>query len=386
MKCSARQSMGRGDRVLIEFIVAFFATMTCCVAYGEPGKYLQVTGPCNFEFPKDHGAHPGYGTEWWYYTGNVETEAGRRFGFQVTFFRTQIGPTAARAEWPEEPSRWRTDQLYLAHAAVSDLQEEAFHKAEKVARGAAGLAGVRYDEGSVEVFLEGWSVSIGSEAHRLSVGADELTLELKARATKGPVSHGEEGYSRKGIQPESASCYYSFTRLLISGNLKTNGESHRVSGTAWMDHEYSSAPLERDLTGWDWFSIQLSDDREIMLYLLRKGEGGQSPASSGTFVDPWATTRHLRRADFTVESLDRWESPRTGAIYPSRWKIEVIPLEMSLVVVPNMPDQEMVTEMSTGVTYWEGSVSVEGEDGGGPVTGVGYVELTGYAEPFRLGD
>jgi predicted secreted hydrolase len=373
-------------RPILSVVIAMMVCLHPSQGLAESSEYLQVIGPCGFDFPRDHGAHPGYRTEWWYYTGNVETEAGRRFGFQVTFFRTRIGPTAAGEVWPEAPSPWRTDQLYLAHLALSDLEEEAFFKAEKVSRGAVGLAGVECAGGRVRVFLQGWSVSIDSETHRLSGAGDGLTLDLNARPAKGPVSHGEQGYSRKGERPESASCYYSFTRLLVSGNLKIKGNFHRVSGTAWMDHEYSSAPLEEDLTGWDWFSIQLSDNREIMLYLLRKGKGQHSRASSGTFVDPSGGTRHLRREEFSVEVLDRWESPRTGAVYPSRWKIEVIPLGMSLVVVPNVSDQEMVTEMSTGVTYWEGSVSVEGQEQGKPVTGMGYVELTGYAEPFRLGD
>ena len=386
MKSQIYKHKKRGYRFLMPVIIVIFAMTAWSRAYGESDRYLQVDGPCNLQFPRDHGAHPGYRTEWWYYTGNVETKEGRPFGFQLTFFRTQISPPGAEKKWPNNPSRWRTKQIYLAHAALSDLEAQVFRKEEKMARGAAGLAGVRQEREAVSVYLGDWSVRIGSGTHMLQVLSPEITLDLRAEPQKGPIRHGDDGYSRKGRKRESASCYYSFPRLRISGILKTQGEMYEVKGTGWMDHEFSSAPLEKNLSGWDWFSIQLSNHTELMLYLLRQGKGGNSEASSGTFIGTSGETRHLSREDFDVEVLKQWESPQTEAVYPSRWRIRVPSLALEVEVVPNMKDQELITEESTGVTYWEGSVSVRGTRDDEPITGIGYVELTGYDEPFHLGE
>jgi predicted secreted hydrolase len=348
------------------------------------GDFCSVTGPCNFVFPRDHGAHPCYRTEWWYYTGNVETSSGKRFGFQLTFFRTRLAPLSAEKQWPQNPSEWRTGDLFLAHAALSDLDGKRFFMEEKMARGAVGLAGVRQEGESTRVFLGTWSSQMGADTHALRAIADDFALDLTCRDRKGPVAHGLNGYSRKGKNKESSSCYYSFTRLEVSGTLMVRGEEVPVLGTAWMDHEFSSAPLEKDITGWDWFSIQLGDGTELMIYLLRFASGEYSPASSGTFVDSSGEKSHLIREDFTVEVLDRWKSPRSGAVYPSRWRIVAPSLELDLLIIPNLEDQELVTARTTRVTYWEGSVSVQGRSGSGQVNGAGYVELTGYAKPFQL--
>jgi len=365
-------------------IAGLLVTGFCALVRAGSTPYHQVTGPCSFEFPKDHGAHRGYRTEWWYYTGNMETQKGRRFGFQVTFFRTQIVPPNDPMRRPKVPSSWRTEQLYFAHAALSDVKEKEFYMGEQVARGAVGLAGEQREADSIQVFLGDWSVRIGSRAHLLRVAFDEVALELRAVSRKGPIGHGDRGYSRKGVKPESASCYYSFPRLEVSGDVAVRGKTYAVTGTGWMDHEFSSAPLEKNLIGWDWFSLQLSNQSEVMLYLLRKETGGFSQASSGTFVGPLGKTHHLSREDFTVDVLKHWRSSRTEALYPAHWEIHMPSLGLALEVIPQMADQEMVTEKSTGVTYWEGSVSVQGSASDTPVTGVGYVELTGYDKPVQL--
>jgi predicted secreted hydrolase len=346
--------------------------------------YLPVTGSCKLSFPADHGAHPAYRTEWWYYTGNVADAASKRYGFQLTFFRTRLVPPGDEKSWPSNPSPWRTDQLFLAHAALTDVAAKRFFYAEKVARGAAGLAGVEQQNGITTIFLERWSASIGSFQHRLKAFAQPFSLHLFCEPLKPLVLHGTRGYSLKGRHPESASCYYSFTRLETSGALTADGKLHPVLGTAWMDHEFSSAPLEQDLVGWDWFGIQLSDNTELMLYLLRRRAGGYSEASSGTFVNSSGEPFHLSHRDFQVEILDHWKSPHSGATYPSRWRIHVLPLGIELTIVPNLADQELVTTRSTQVTYWEGSVSVTARAKEKLLQGVGYVEMTGYAKPFNL--
>jgi len=363
--------------------LCLFLLLTSSSAVGQE-DFRSVTGPCDFSYPGDHGAHEGYRTEWWYYTGNVEDSSQRRYGFQLTFFRTEMIPPGEEKDWPHRPSAWRTRDLYFAHAALSDLGARRFFHDERVARGAVGLAGAQVEDGSTRIFLDSWSARLTESGHALDAAADLFSLDLVCKPAKPPVAHGLKGYSLKGRNPESASCYYSFTRLDTTGTITVGKARHTVHGTAWMDHEFSSAPLEKDLTGWDWFSIQLDDRTELMIYLLRLESGGYSPASCGTFVEVSGQEVHLNHEDFQVEVLDRWKSPHSGAVYPSRWRIHLPLMQLELSIVPNLADQELITRGSTQVIYWEGSVSVSGRSGQKPVKGVGYVEMTGYAKPFNL--
>ena len=360
--------------------------LTGAVAQGRgPGaEYLGVTGPCNLDFPRDHGAHPGYRTEWWYYTGNVLGPGGNRYGFQLTFFRVALGPPGAEKTWPQKRSAWRTRQLFLAHAALSDIKGGRFYYDERTAREALGLAGTEREGKLTRVFIGAWSAEFGPDEHHLQAEADDFALDLYLTPLDPPITHGVGGYSLKGQNPASASCYYSFTRLKTSGNVSFRGRTFSISGTAWMDHEFGSAPLEKDLTGWDWFGLQLSNNTELMLYLLRDRQGGYSPASSGTFVKKSGKWVHVSRENFHAEILDHWKSPHSGALYPSRWRIKVPALGLDLMVTPNLADQELNTSGSTQISYWEGSVSVKGSMGAQPLDGVGYVEMTGYARPFNL--
>jgi predicted secreted hydrolase len=346
--------------------------------------YLQVTGPCDFEFPRDHGAHPGYRIEWWYYTGHIHSESGKPYGFQLTFFRIQISPPDSDSEWPEKSSAWRTKQVFLAHAALSDLNRKRFYFDEQMARGALGLAGAVKQEDGIKVFVGSWSAVLTPEKHVLKAVTDNFSFTLQCRPLKPPVTHGNRGYSLKGSKNENASCYYSFTRLDVTGTLKCGDEAFRVDGSAWMDHEYSTAPLEDEITGWDWFSLQLSDETELMIYLLRLDRGGYHPASSGTFVNALGGARHLSKEDFKIEIVKKWKSPRTGATYPCRWRFRVMPFNMDLNISSDLPDQELITQKSTQVIYWEGSVSAKGIGSGNALEGKGYAEMTGYAASFDL--
>jgi predicted secreted hydrolase len=368
----------------LALVFFFILALLAGPPHGGCGEYTPVTGPCHFDFPKDHGAHPGYRVEWWYYTGNVKTVQGKPYGFQLTFFRTQMSPPGAEKTWPQNPSSWRTKHLYFAHAALTDIHGRRFYHDEQTARGAVGLAGVEQERGLTKIFLGKWSAVVGATQHRLSAVSDVFAIDLTCKPVKPVAVHGDRGYSLKGRRPESASCYYSLTRLKASGLLTVNGEAYSTNGTAWMDHEYSSAPLEQNLVGWDWFSLQFQDQTELMIYLLRRREGDFSRASAGTFVERSGQAVHLNDKDFQVEVLDYWKSPNTGARYPSQWRIRVFPLDLDLDVQPNLPDQELVTRRSTQVTYWEGSVSATGRARENPVRGVGYVEMTGYATPFNL--
>jgi len=349
----------------------------------DPTGYFSVTGPCNLEFPKDHGPHPGYRTEWWYYTGNLQSPSGDKYGFQLTFFRSQIRPPADRQNWPQAASAWRTQQIYLAHGAVSDLSARAHLQAERVSREALDMAGATQAGDDTTVFVNSWSVAIAPDRHLLRVDADGFGYDLALTPQKPPVLHGIDGYSRKGSTAERASCYYSFTRLAAQGRVSLGENTIAVQGSAWMDHEFSTALLEPGLEGWDWFSLQLSDRTEVMAFVLRTEQGGVSPASSGTLVGDQGQARHISGDQFVVQVRNTWKSPHSQAIYPAGWRMQV-PLDaLDLIITPNLADQEMNTAGSTGVVYWEGSVSIEGTKKGRPVFGQGYVEMTGYDKSFE---
>ena len=350
-------------------------------ASAEDG-YKLVTGPCNLEFPRDHGSHPGFRTEWWYYTGNIENKEGNRFGFQLTFFRSQISPMGAEKTWPSPASAWRTQQIYLGHAAITDINRKQHLQAEAAARGALEIAGTHQKKGGTDIFLKNWSARIEQDNHRITAQTDIFSIDLILTPAKSPVMHGDKGYSRKGSAPEKASCYYSYTRLKSKGRLTIGDKTFPVEGLSWMDHEFSTAPLDFGLSGWDWFSLQLSDHTEVMIFLLRDAKGGLGPASSGTYIDGKGNSIHISKKDFLISVLDTWKSPVSHGVYPSRWRIRIFPMNLDVIVNPNLENQEMRTPESTGVTYWEGSVSIAGSKNKKSVTGIGYVELTGYAQTF----
>ena len=352
----------------------------------DPKGYLSVTGPCDLEFPKDHASHPGYRTEWWYYTGNLHSSAGNRYGFQLTFFRRQITSMGSEKNWPKPASAWRTDQIYLAHAALSDLNGKRHYYDQCMERGVLGIAGVSRDHDSVHIFVKKWSARIGPKSLHLIVISEKFSFDLDLTPVKPPVLHGDRGYSRKGSTPERASCYYSLTRIETKGHVTLSGKTFAVKGLSWMDHEFSTAPLEPGIVGWDWFGLQLSDNTEIMIYLLRQKDGTWHPASGGTYVRSDGKTRHLSIQDIDATVLDTWKSASSGAIYPARWRLRILSPAMDLSVTPNLADQEMRTRESTGVTYWEGSVSVIGNKNRRWINGQGYMELTGYDRPFEAFD
>jgi predicted secreted hydrolase len=332
-----------------------------------------------YEFPRDHGSHDDFRTEWWYYTGHLTAQNGRRFGFQLTFFRRGMPAGQVRTL----PSRWSIRQLYLAHFAVSDIKGDRFRFSEKMSREGLGKAGA--DSGRLHVWTDRWMAEAASDEplnHHLTAEQDGLAVDLTLHPLKPPVSHGAEGISRKGKEPGQASHYYSLTRLATEGRLTIDGETYQVTGTSWMDHEFGSADLSEDLAGWDWFSLQLADGSDIMIYHLRRADGALDSASSGTVIDRDGGTRSLGQRDVEIAVLGYWTSPRSGARYPAGWMMTSPALQLSLEITPLMADQELATGRSTQVTYWEGAVQVSGTAWGRGVTGQGYVELTGYAERF----
>jgi predicted secreted hydrolase len=333
--------------------------------------YLRVTGPANLEFPADHGPHPDYQTEWWYYTGNLVADGGQRFGYQLTFFRRALVPPAQRTE---RESAWAADQVYMAHLALTDIAGRRYDAFERFARGAAGLAGAQ--AAPYHVWLEDWQVEeVEPGVTHMRAAQEGLALDLLLTDRKGPILQGDRGYSPKGPQPGNASTYYSLTRLETSGTVQVADVVYPVSGLSWMDHEWSTSGLAADQVGWDWFSIQMDDGSELMVFQLRKEDGRIDPFSSGTLIAPDDSTQHLDRDEFEIRVGDTWRSPNTGATYPARWTVIVPAVDLTLEIEPLLADQELTVSYA----YWEGAVRVEGEQAGQAIRGYGYVEMTGYA-------
>ncbi len=336
--------------------------------------YRLAVPPYAFAFPRDHASHPDYRTEWWYYTGNLEAEGGGRYGFELTFFR--VGIDRSREH---DPSAWAFHTLYFAHLALTDIDADRFMFAEKLGRPALGLAGA--DSTRLHTWIDDWSVRLGDDGvtHRLDAAGKGFGLALDLAPEKPPAIHGEGGVSRKAAGLGRASHYYSLSRMAAKGRIEQDGRTVPVTGVAWMDHEFGSNQLAPDQAGWDWFSLQLDDGRELMLYRMRLKDGGTDPFSSGTLIGAEGRTTHLPREAFSIEATGEWKSGRTGAVYPAGWKVRVPSAGLDLAVTPNVADQELVTGGAVGVHYWEGSVRIGGRDGAHTASGVGYVELTGYA-------
>lgn len=367
------------------FFTAWLAGDLSVVLGDDPStpSFQPAAAGYRYEFPKDHGSHPGFRTEWWYYTGHLQAKDGRPFGFELTFFRRAVPPDEVKTQ----PSKWSVSQLYLAHFAVTDIAGQRFHFWEKLSRAGLGKAGA--EESHLHVWIDDWRAEMSADAtgsHNLFARGGALALALTLQPTKPLVIHGRDGISRKGAGAGQASHYYSLTRLATTGSLSINGERFDVTGTSWMDHEFGSADLGEDLAGWDWFGIQLDDQTELMLYRLRRQDGTADPVSGGTVIDREGRGHYLSLADLTLEPLSYWTSPTSQARYPQRWRLTVPSRQLSLELVPRMSGQELVTKRSTQVTYWEGAIDATGTSQGQPVRGEGYMELTGYAEriPSKL--
>ncbi len=337
-----------------------------------PLGFANARVPWRFEFPRDHGAHFQFQSEWWYFTGHLRAADGRRFGYELTFFRYGLRPGERKPARGQ--SRWRGNQIYPVHLALTDERGQRFVFDERFAREALGMG--RASEGALDVAVGDWRL-VGGSVFRMRAASANVGVDLVQVAEKAPAVHGHDGVSLKGSCATCASHYYSMTRLRTSGTLVYLGQRFSVDGVSWMDHEFGSDELQRDQVGWDWFSIQLDDRREIMDYRLRVKGGALTPESSGSLVDARGGVRYLRRDDVGVEVVGTWRSPRTGGVYPSGWRVRVPSARLDLSLVPVVLDQEL-SNLTGGVSYWEGAVDVNDAVSGRHL-GVGYVELTGYA-------
>jgi predicted secreted hydrolase len=334
--------------------------------FSTAGGYRQAVPGYHYQFPRDHFNHPEFQTEWWYYTGNLRAAGGHRYGFELVFFRqAQHRDPAHRA------SVWQADDLYLAHLALTDIDGRKFRYFERLNRAGPGIAGVSLDDGRIwnGNWQAQWDKASGAQTISAVEAGIRFTLRLAPRTA--PVIHGENGVSQKAEGVGHASYYVSFPLLAVEGSL--NGAA--VTGTAWMDHEWFSNLLDASTQGWDWFSAQFDNRTELMLFGLR----GNDAFASGTYIDAAGRATHLKRSDFTLQPLDYWTSAKTGARYPVRWRVTVPSLKISVECAAAVPDQELVSKDASTPSYWEGAVGYSGS-----VSGVGYLELTGYAGRVRL--
>ncbi|MCW5982755.1 MAG: hypothetical protein KIT09_31995 [Bryobacteraceae bacterium] len=331
-----------------------------------------------YRFPRDHFSHPEFQTEWWYYTGNLRTPQGRRFGFELTFFRHGV------ARPPVRSSPWQVDDLYLAHLALSDIDKKTFHHRERINRAGPGLAAASAELS--RIWNGNWHVEWRGNVQSLQAVTDAFTLRLEMVPQKPPVIHGRDGVSRKGPEPGRASHYVSFTRLAASGALELDGASYELAGLAWMDHEFFTNQLSPEQAGWDWFSVQFENGAELMLARMRRNDGSVDPFSHGTFVDRSGAARHLESKDFSLVPGATWTSPSSGAVYPIEWRIGIAPLGLELSAATPLANQELTGRGGPSLTYWEGAMDYEGTLQGKPIRGEGYLEMVGYAAPFRFGE
>ncbi len=321
-------------------------------------------------FPRDEGSHPEFRTEWWYVTGWLNTSGGKQLGFQITFFRTRPELT------DDNPSAFTPRQILVAHAALSDPAHGRLLHDQRVARAGFNLAGA--DEGRTRVWLYDWMLTQENNAYRARIATGDFSFDFALSATQPPLLQGDRGLSRKGPRPGSASYYYSLPQLAVSGTLARSGKTLPVTGSAWLDHEWSSNYMDREAVGWDWIGINFADGGALMAFRMRDPQGGKFWAGGG-YRSPQGVTRILAVEDVDFTPRREWRSPRTGATYPVSWRIKAGAQDID--IEPLMDDQENDTRLSTGTIYWEGAVRALQH---GKPTGLGYLEMTGYWRRMRL--
>ena len=343
------------------------------------GQYKTALPGYHYEFPRDHFNHEDFQTEWWYTTGNLTASDGHQYGFELTFFRQGADRD------PAKTNVWDIQDLYLAHLALSDLDGGKFYHTERTNRPGPGLAGI--DANAKRIWNGNWEIRWGADNEIMLKAVDErFSLSFSLHPEKPPVTHGENGVSQKSSGPGHASHYISFTRLRTAGTLEVSGKSFRVSGASWMDHEFFTHQLEPGQAGWDWLSIQLADNTELMLYQFRRKDGSIDPFSSGTYVDAQGKPHHLRSSDFHLTSTgDLWTSPVTGANYPVAWTMEIPGLGLQLATATRLKSQELSNGGKLSPNYWEGAITVQGTRAESNLRGVGYLEMTGYDRPIEMG-
>ena len=327
-----------------------------------------------FSFPRDHGAHLNFQTEWWYFTGNLKSEQGGDFGYQLTFFRRAIQPQPGVIT---RTSDLAANQIYMAHFTITDASANRFYPFQRFNRGDDQLAGASSDP-LLKVWLADWQVQqTADNKFQLKAESDGIEIDLSLTDERGIVLQGENGLSRKS--EDTASYYYSMPSLSTIGSIKIEQKEYQVTGTSWMDHEFSTSTLSAEQVGWDWFALHLEDGKDIMAYRMRNEDGTIDPYSHGSLVMQDQPVIRFSIADFIITPTGTWKSPSSKAEYPSGWRMTIPSQGVDLKITPLIKDQEL----NFAFTYWEGAVMIKGSINGKSVTGSGYVELTGYAHSMQ---
>lgn len=386
-----RLPAGRMKEILTAFIVLFLVSIsisglncsnpdntydgesinviTALSGTADPG-YDVADRQIEFSFPKDHGTHETFRNEWWYFTGNLYDATGRRFGYHLTFFRISLD-----SQEIDRSSNWATSQVYMAHFAVSDVENREFHAFEKINRDSLGLAG--FDEEAFRLNVEDWYIAgqdNGTFPWRLFAAKEGIQLSLTVEPSKDIVLQGENGLSRKSIDGNNTSYYYSITRLSTGGHIEIDGERYDVRGFSWLDREWSTSTFSEQQSGWDWFSLQFDDDIDVMYFQLRNKDGSAYPYNEGMIVNPDSSTIRLKTGDVVLKSRKYWQSP-FGGTYPVEWEADIKPLGRTVILQTVFPEQELA--LST--RYWEGAINIYDTKDPASIIGQGYMELTGYA-------
>ncbi len=328
-------------------------------------------------FPRDHGAHNDFRTEWWYMTGHLQSDKrAEPFGFQVTFFRSRVDAAQSNA------SAFAAKQIIFAHAAITDVKAGVLLHDQRIARAGFGIA--QASEANTEVKLRDWMLlreaASGELArYRTQVRAREFSFKLDAATTQPLLLQGQGGYSRKGPEPAQASYYVSEPQLAVSGEVQLGTQTHRVKGTAWLDHEWSESLLHPEAVGWDWIGMNLLDGGALMAFRLRRRDGS-SLYAGGSYRAANGTTQVFKETEVRFEPQDYWQSPSTKARYPIKWKVHTP--TGSYIVASVFSAQELDSRQSTGTVYWEGLSELLDENG--VLVGRGYLEMTGYAGALRF--
>jgi predicted secreted hydrolase len=356
-------------------ILSFFFARGSSPAWAaeNSGDFAQVLEPRAWAFPGDHGRHDGYKTEWWYFSGNLKDKTGRRFGYELTFFRIAMTPRST-TQPATQPGAWPLRDLYFAHAAISDISGRRFVFHDRMQRSRAGLADA--SASTLDVYLHDWRAKLDNRGRTVLYARENgFEIDLLADPGVGPVLEGPGGVNAKGPNRGQASYYYSEPRMPTQGTLEIAGESFEVAGLSWMDHEFSSNAMSGDQVGWDWVALSLVDHSSLMLYRIR----GKTPAAdylSGTLISPQGRPTYISAGEIVMEGSEPWRSEKSGGQYPQRWRI-AIPGREPMLVRTLMAGQELLTPETTGVDYFEGAV--EASDPAGKPIGEGYLEMTGYA-------
>ncbi len=368
-KAKGKLQKAKGRHIVLFCLVVGVCWLSFAFAASD---WKQALPGYQFDFSRDHANHPEHKIEWWYYTGNLTAKDGQRFGYQLTFFRVGVDIQ------PANPSRWAVRDLFMAHLAVTDIDGKQFKYAEKLNRAGIGWAGA--EANVYRVWNEDWEAKHNEAKQTLLKAADgDFGIELALAPGKAPTIHGADGVSQKGAQLGNASHYYSQTRMPTRGVITMAGQRFEVAGDSWMDHEFGTSFLEKEQKGWDWLAIQLDDGTDLMLYQFRRSDGALDSHTSGTLVDAAGKATKLAAHEFTLEPLQMWRSPQTRASYPIQWRIKIPSRNIELDIAATMENQELITNGSTGVSYWEGAIVIVGKHAGRAVNGRGYLEMTGYA-------